>query len=193
MPISTKQRIQRIGETANVQDFARFGTRLVGRYFTEQGEPQRAYLWEVNIQNDVNPMDSLQLYARDVTLPAVENDFITKEFMGQQFYYAGKESSQKAVSVTFWDDESLSVYSYFQLWMQWLARPDDGAQAYKENYAKDFVLSMKDTTDLFETGRFKLTKAWPTSLGEVSLSYESSEIMQFTVTLAYDIKYMGAG
>lgn len=192
MAFSTFQRLNRLKERVNVRDLANFGTRFGSRYFDGQDDPQRAYLFEIKIQNPLDPFEELNLYARDVSIPEENSEPIEKHFMGKKFQYAGKEQSTKQVTINFWDDENLAVYQYFQLWMQLLHRRN-GAQIYKEQYSHDFYIILKDTTDMFENAKFKLTNAFPTSIGEVSLSYENSEVMQFQVTLAFDDKIMGVG
>lgn len=193
MPYSTLQRIQRAGETINERDLGRFGSRIAGRAFKEQNDPQRAYMWEVSILSDRNPLDNISLYAREVAIPESSNDPIVKEFMGQQFQYAGKESTSKQVTVTFWDDESLQIYAYFRNWLNWLQTPMQGGQAYKYNYMKDFQIRTKDHSDLFMSGQFYFKNCFPVNIGEVSLSYESNEIMTVPITLAYDTQIVSRG
>lgn len=188
MPRSFLQRVGRAVDSLNPRDLVSFGGRIVGRRFiTNVGEPQKTYMWEISMLSDRDPLDNMLFYGRTVTVPETQNEPVVKEYMGQRFFYSGKDMSSNVCTITFWDDQELTIYKYFKLWSQKLHVPIDGSKAFKHNYTKDFIISLKDNLDLFRTGVFTLKSAYPINIPEIQMSYDDNNVIEVSVTLQYDL------
>lgn len=159
------------------------------RYETE---PQRAYMFEITILEDgiksVTQLyaDLAKFYAKSLSIPKFSVDTITMPYLKKKFLFAGKDSSDHLLTVTFWDDEAFSIYNYMRDWYKRLDMPYTGQGLHKSNYTRSIQIKMKDTTDIATTKKIELKRAFPTEIGEVQLSYESGNIVEFSVTFAYD-------
>lgn len=166
----------------------------LGRLIRPTGEPQKKYMWEVHITNSTTDtgMKDLCFYAKQASIPQSSIDVIERNYMGQKLYYAGKDSSSKTVTITFWDDQNFAVLNYLGTWMNHVNSMWHGRQVSTKDYMRDIELHLKDTTDLFTNGIITLHQAFITELSDIELTYEDSGIFEFTATFQFNHKFMGA-
>lgn len=154
-------------------------------------EPQKAYMWEVQIKGgNVDTLSDLDAYAKTVSIPQTSVEQLVINHKATKSHYAGRDASGHTVQVTFWDDQSLTIYKYFQDWMNIILDQETGSGASRDLYAADMVIKLKDDADQAVTGAVTLTKSFPTDIGDVSLSYETSEAVEVSVTLSFDGKFV---
>jgi hypothetical protein len=178
-----KEAIARLGGLAAIQALV-----------SPTGEPLKGFMWEVHVLNHNTATDTLPnltFYARSAVIPETQIDVIEVNYLGDKYAYAGKNISAKTASLTFWDDQEFTVYSFFQNWMNTLATPILGRQVSKANYARDIVFELRDTTDLFTVARITLLDAFIMNLNDSNLDYDSSSVLSVSVNLSYDRKIVG--
>lgn len=156
-----------------------------------RGDPQFSYSWEISIRNKntnmfFNFLNNISFFAKTVTLPQTAVERIEIAFLGEKISYAGKDASSKTVTVSFWDDEQLTVYRYFRSWMNNISEANTGRQVRKSEYVGEMDIRLRHQTDLVNNGVIKLGRVFPMEISEVPLSYDSSEPMEVTVTLSFD-------
>jgi hypothetical protein len=156
--------------------------------------PQKNYLWEVHITNGgIVPvigtlLDNIKVYAKNVNVPNSSIEPIEMNFMGERIFYSGKENSSHTVQMTFWDDESGTIRRYMNQWYQLVHENYSGKSVSKINFQRTVKIRLKDNSDTIYTGVFELEGAFPIEIGDISLSYDSSDIMEIPITLQYDTK-----
>lgn len=152
--------------------------------------PQRSYQWEVSLVGLSTGSDAdLTFHAKTVSIPNSQVESIVINYKAAHSYYAGRDSSSHAVSITFWDDESGTVRSYFQRWFDELMfNPITGSQTPKNLYTADVILTLMDSSGASSTGQIVLSSAFPTEVADIGLTYDSSEPIEVTVSFMYDTK-----
>lgn len=163
---------------ANIQDVRAVNT------------PQKSYMWEVSITGlSTGSNSDLTFHAKTVAIPASQVDTSVINFKAGHVYHAGRDASGHNLSITFWDDESQTVRSFFQNWFDLLMfNPVTGSQAPKNLYTADVTIRLLDSTGAVSTAQILLSDAFPNDINDISLSYDSSEPVEVTVGFMYDIK-----
>lgn len=153
------------------------------------GNPQRAFEFEVELlANTVaGLLPILTQRVESVNIPDKTTETIEINYKGQKTIHAGRDASSHSVTVTFWDTEEREVYRFFKNWKEnGINNSSVGGGATRDEYATQMLIRTfaHDSTQV--TGTHRLTQVWPTSIGETSLSYESSEHIKVEVTFSYD-------
>ena len=151
--------------------------------------PQRAYEYEVDVFGGTfaGNLPILTQRVETVTLPSNSVDTIEVNFKGRKTLYAGRDASSHTFTVSFYDDEARDVYKFFRRWMDGSINDQiTGAGLTRDFYAGEVLIKTfaHDSTTI--TGSSRMTKCFPTEVGDVQLSYESSEHFRFDVTFAFD-------
>lgn len=156
-------------------------------------EPQHAYRWEFTVTG-IGGSSDVKFYAQSVDIPSQSQEAITKEFCGTKFHYQGKKDSADEVTVRFYDNQSLDIYRFFHMWFSLMNSSDEAiASVNPINYMKGCNITLLDTTERIATEDIFFSDAFPTSIGDVSLDYSSSEVMMFDVTLKFRQMSVGYG
>lgn len=163
---------------ANIQDIREAGI-----------PPQRAYSWEISVLSDslIGALEVLSARAMNITLPEKSHDTIEINYRSRKSRYAGRDSSPGTFTVTFWDDESGQVYNFFNNWIELgLSNSITGGGLDRSQYAAKLEATMMAHDEVTQTIKHVFDKVWPSSLGDVTLSYDTSEHASFTITFTYD-------
>ena len=172
-------------------------------------EPQHAYCWEFKMIGAGGSFDQdARLYAQEVSIPAMEQEAVVKEYRGKKIKYQGKNSSSLEIDVTFYDTQDLAMYKTIYKWFRSMNeyKKNNSIEPYgesgfislfeSEGYMKSCEITLLDTTERTQTAKYVFSDVFPVSLGEVSLDYSSSEIMTFDVKFSYfdvDVEFGGGG
>lgn len=156
-------------------------------------------MWEVSFESphsfdqrkDANS-DILYFYAVSTGLPSHMVSRITRKYIGKPYDYAGPDASPRQFRVTFWDNQDLDVYHYFQRWMFLMNDPRGKRSVIPTIYLRNATLKLKDTSDLFVIETFKFKYCFPFEISEVVLSYESSDVFSFDVMFSFEERDSGA-
>lgn len=152
-------------------------------------EPQKSYMWEISFTGGVpQQLGDIRFFAKSCTLPKRSIGQIKTEFLGLSFVNAGKEQNPNTIDVVFWDDENLTVYNFLRKWHELVLEPKYGVSHFKTDYKSIMNIKLKDTTDFIETHVFSFDEVFPMEIQDISLNYESSEIMEIRVTFSYGVQ-----
>lgn len=172
----------------DVGDLVPGGSDILGQVITNQQDPQLAYMWEVRVESSDprNFEKSIQLFARNATIPQRSVEEIRREYIGGSVVHAGHSTDPKQLRITFWDDKRLIGYRYFTDWMNTVSDPQYGRQASSLKTRKKVTLLLKDRTDFFVGVTIDFSRAIITNIGDVTLSYDESIPFLFNVSISYD-------
>ena len=150
-----------------------------------ENAPQRAYEFEVSLIGS-NSLAILTERVVSVNIPEKAVETIEINFKSSKSIYAGRDASPHTFVVTFWGEETNATYNFFSEWLDKIRQPDGTGGVTRDNYNAEMIVNRlkADSTEISAFNR--MTNVFPTNLGEISLSYESSEHMTFDVTFAYD-------
>lgn len=173
----------------------------VEKAITPVVEPQRSYMWEVSIQGlhnrkltfNPNPI----FYAKSISIPASSLDMITDKFLGETYYHVGPDSSPKTLNITFWDDQSLTVYLFLQSWYDMghsqggTAHSNAGRSAGNTFMQALVSISLKDTTDFVTILSIDFPDTMISGIEDVALDYGSSGELTVSASFVYNTKIVG--
>lgn len=151
--------------------------------------PQRAYEFGVEILGNsaTGTLPILETRVLNANIPSTSVDTIVIPYKSQNAQYAGRDSSSHTANVTFWCDEDMNPYIYFKDWMENAINNSLlGGGMSRDLYSVDMVIKQFAHDSETVTMAHRLTHVWPTEIGEISLSMESSEHAQFDVTFSFD-------
>ena len=144
--------------------------------------PQKSYMWEVEIRAlSLGTLPALTTYAKTVTIPQSAVEQIIINHKAGKAHHAGRDSAGHTVTVAFWDDETGTIRKYMH-------NPITGSGTSRDVYAATMVIKLKDSADVETTGTITLGHVFPTDMSDISLSYDSSEPIEISVTFSYDEK-----
>lgn len=156
-------------------------------------EPQHAYRWEFLVHGFLGDSEAVKFYAQNCSIPEKRNDPVKVSYCGSSFYYQGKSSSDKTLTVRFYDNQDLDIYKFIYLWYNLMTAGRENAMVNPINYMKSGEVRLLDTTERIITEQFVFQDMFPTNIGEVSLDYSASEIMTFDVTFQFNDMDVGYG
>lgn len=153
-------------------------------------KPQFSYAWEVLIRGlSTGSLEDLTFFAKSVSIPQSAVEQVIVNHKSSKSHYAGRDSAAHTVTVTFWDDENLKVFKFFQEWFDNLIiNPINGGSVPRNLYTGEMEIKLMNNEDTDTTGVVKLTNCFPIDLSDIPLSYDSSEPLEVSVTLSYDVK-----
>ena len=127
--------------------------------------------------------EDMTYLVKSANLPALTLGSVTIPWQGFEYKLAGKYTFGDW-AVTFNVDVDAKIRTYYDDWMRLIHDPVSNIHAAPDKYMKDQRLQLLggDGKTIME---YKLIGAWPSSVGDASLSYDSTEILTFEVTFAY--------
>lgn len=166
--------------------------RLTNHFINPHGEPQRAYMWEWEINGLSSNLQhqNLSFYTKAIQIPERSVERLQSKYLGKTVYYAGDDDTEKSIEATVWDDERLESLRFFDSWINHMNTPRIGASVRKERYTADVKIHLKNSFDLFTVLTVDLKEAFPFTRSVVDLSYESNEVMEYSVSLSFDTMYL---
>lgn len=192
MPFNLIQTAAQMLRNQNVQTVTRTARDLVLGYLDPVDQPQLAYMWEVSFEGLFSgDAKNLTFYAKTVAIPTMSTDVIKRFYAGQEYAYSSKDNSPRILRLTFWDNQRLDAYHYFQKWMFTMNDPQARRKVSPVNYQRRVNLDMKDTTDAFINERFVFDGVFPTEISEAVLTYDNSAEFTFDVMMHFHRRTSG--
>lgn len=195
---SLVRQIKDVGSGVTEDTAINVGTNMVRNMIKGVDEPQRNYMWHIVIRDTLEAADKhksdsedLQFYATSCTIPSSTSEPIEKRYAGIKYYKSGWDSSEKILRVTFWDDKNLKVYRYMNYWYNLTNDPRTNVAVSEKKSKKDMQVVLKDTTDLFVSETIHFLGCSPTEVGDISLTYEESNVVTFDMSFQFQNKYVG--
>ena len=150
--------------------------------------PQFSYMFEVSVAGSNFSSSGITAFAKTVSIPQVSVEQMIINHKAGKTHYAAKDASAHTVNLTFWDDESGTVYKFFNEWFELIQNPEDSSGIQRGSYIADTIIKLKDATDKTETASIVLSGSFPMEISDVQLSYDSSEAMEVNITLSFEKK-----
>ena len=103
---------------------------------------------------------------------------------------------------TFYVDSDYRVLQFFELWQDFIASGSDGQVSkhekayyhrmqYPSEYKVDTIRIQKFDKDHFRNVEYTFLNAFPVNVTSMPVSYEGAQVLECTVTFAYDRYYFG--
>lgn len=153
------------------------------------GNPQRSFEYEVSIlANTVaGSLPILTERVETVNLPEKSVETIEINYKSRKTFHAGRDASGHTVTITFWETEDREIYKFFSNWMEiGISNSVVGGGTTRDLYSTQMLIKTFAADSNTVTGTHRLTNVFPTSIGDVSLSYDSSDHLKVEVTFSYD-------
>ena len=161
----------------------------LGDFLNPRKEPQRSYMWEVEFSDPNGSTGSLvKYYAKATGIPSTMNETVKRRYAGVEYAYPGRDTSPRIFRVTFWDNQELTVYKFFEQWINLTQSGLERTKANPINYTRNIKLTLKDQSDLLPNQVFQMNGAFPTEISEASLTYTESGELTFDVMFYFDRK-----
>lgn len=151
--------------------------------------PQRAFEFEVEIlaSTAAGYLPILHQRVEQVSIPETSVETIEINYKGRKTIHSGRDSSPHTVTVTFWESQAREVYGFFKNWMELgISNSEVGGGFTRDGYATQMRITTYAADSVSPTGVNTLTNVFPTSIGDISLSYDASEHLRVEVTFSYD-------
>ena len=175
---------------SRLDDFGILPTGVSGRLPIK--DPQRTYMWEVVFRDIMAQGQFITHYAKTTSVPASMTENIKRWYNGVEYSYPGRDISPRIFRVTFWDNQDLDVYRYFQTWYSAMNEGQGRRKVNPYNFHRDIFLQMKDSSGIQYGQTFRMTNAYPTEISDVMLSYNESSEFTFDVMFSFREKIMGS-
>ena len=150
-----------------------------------KNEPFKQYTWDIILRSPVGGLESIPFRARSATIPDKVSEVFEINYKAEKASYAGRDASTKTTTLTFWDDEELSVQKALQAWKDFQLDPATGAGRSKSEYVGTGTLLLLNSAGAV-IGSYDLFNVFIENIGEIPLTYDASEPIEITVTLRYD-------
>lgn len=148
--------------------------------------PQMSYEWEVDILGPSTGGESaLTAHAQTISIPETSVDVIEINFKSEKTSHAGRTASPRTMTISFIEDQDLTVYRFFKGWLNLIHNEFDGGGVNRAAYIANIVIKQFQKDSETTTGTHSIIGAYPTTLGDVSLNYDSSEVMTVEVTFSF--------
>lgn len=178
-------------------------------YKRKSENPQRTYLWSVGLPQINTPPASttasglFNILTKKTAAAPSANDVVgliksvsasyaqfqvgKQAFQNSSWNYAQTNNTDN-LTLSFDEDQNGTVFNYFQTWQQCIVNSEDGTYYPPIAYKKPVGFMLLDTfrnvlsLDIYEG-------CFPTSIGNLSLDYETSGIVSYNVVLSVDGVY----
>ena len=141
------------------------------------------YLY-VNSPAGIVGTEEMGYLTKSTSLPATTLDTATANWQGN-VYKVGTTQTFSDWSVTVMCDPSDMIRKDFIEWVRIAHDPETNHHGTPNAYMRDQNIEHISHYDGSPIMRYKLLKAFPTSVGEISLDYGSKDLASFNVTFAY--------
>jgi len=178
--------------------------------FTIEGRQQRSdiqrnWLWEIffpRVPSFVQSIlggfinEELTLQCRSINIPGRTIESTETYFLGQKQIFPGRQVFSNQVEATFEETEDQQMFRFFNLWMETIHNIDAysifgtagvGTYLTKQEIAVPMHLRMFKYDGSLMSQKIHFINVFPSTITDVSLSYESNESVKYTVTFSYDL------
>lgn len=154
--------------------------------------PQRGYMWEVEVQDRLGYGESVGFYAKTTAIPASITEPIKGYICGTEYNYAGRDISPRILRITLFDNEHLHTWGFFDYWRMLANEGKTKRKILPKYYYRDVILNVNDVNDKVSMS-FIFRDCYPLEVGEMALSYSDSGEATFDVLLAFQSRDMKGG
>lgn len=174
-------------------------------------DPQRSYDWEARIIG-LFGRDALPFQLKQISIPERSAGIVDRYYINRKYTATTRDTSPNRITATFWDIPGTPHYLIFHRWLAAVMSKTKTMAPTVERFAsvyfgdhydsrtrnnigvseivpmdfmKEFVITLFDTSGDPQS-EMSFLQAFPISVGEVGLDYETSDVYTFTVTFAFN-------
>jgi hypothetical protein len=151
-------------------------------------EPQRAYNWEVEIVRTpvgLAASDNMKFRARGTGVPGRSFDTIDINWRWMNWKVSGRETGDKTITVRFWEGVDQMIRNALMQWATLVGDWFSGAQGDKSEVSGEIRIRLLDGKEN-TTRTVTLKNAMITAVDTVDVTYEASDVVEYTATIVYD-------
>jgi hypothetical protein len=163
-------------------------------------DPQRTFNWEVEfvdlplVAKKNYDEDDLKLRAKSATFAGRSVEPIETFYQGNKQIFPGRTNFTNSINIQFEETEDQKVTKILFDWFQKInnmnakniAFGGTGSYLFKGQVAKKMYLKMYKYNGEAMKYRIKFNNVWPQSMPDISMSYDTSDVIKFDVAFAYD-------
>ena len=146
----------------------------------------RQYLFQVILHAipGVSNASLISYFIASSASPVETSGMIPVDWMNSQIKLAGR-TTYAEWTVTVRDDANSLAYNYFKAWRRLVYETTSGQSNVPKDYKYPLDLYLLNNRGEQKRG-YKITNAWPTSIGAATLDYATESIITFPITIQYD-------
>ena len=140
-----------------------------------------------SLSSSVNP-DEIEFLIKAISFPGRSFGTTTYRSGGKFSLEVPYEMTEEPISVTFLGTNDWTPRTFWNDWINHIQSTDSYNMNYYKNFIGTVMISVYDETKQNAqrpTSQVKLHEAWPKNIGAVELGWESTELVDFTVDIAY--------
>ena len=142
-----------------------------------------------NTGGDKGSTDTWTFMCKGVTFPASTIDVATVTYMGRALNIpSNRAAAQLTTSV--YNDENMDIRNHVESWMERLnshkSNKRDASFAKILDYTAEMKVRQLKKDGTGHTKQYVFTNVWPSSCGEIALSWDTNEIQTFDITWEYN-------
>ena len=148
----------------------------------------------ISMASTVQP-STIDFLVKTVSFPARSFGSTTYRSGGKFALEVPYEMTEEPIDITFLGTNDWTARTFWNDWIDHIQSVD----SYNMNYYKDFIgtvkISVYDETEMgagSPTHQVTLHEAWPKTIGAIELGWESAELVDFDVSIAYSWWTAGA-
>lgn len=152
------------------------------------GEPLRLYNFEVlltEIPFSSFGGDQLRLRLTTASIPGLGSDPIMINSGGHEVIYPGRIRYSHNWRFELREHEDVQVTTALRDWHQAVWNRESGIQLPASDYKVDVTMQLLDAAKT-PVQIYTLIGCWPSEMGEVGLSYETSQDVRIPISFSYD-------
>jgi len=156
------------------------------------GMGARVNKYKVMLAAPVGPNDDVKIdvLCKGSSIPAKTIGQIEVWNQGRKVIIAGDAQFENAWSLTFWDDQTLSLRKSFDDWLLFIDNFDEHSRGLSDDHNSYMTSAAKvqqlSTIDNSVTAEYTFYNMWPTGISSIDLADESIDTLaEFTVDFAF--------
>ena len=137
--------------------------------------------------------EDLLVKCRSVTIPSKTVKTISTSFYGHKRIFPSSVEFSNILNVEFEETEFQTIKIFFDNWIATIEETDfrsGGRSGFRseniENYVSPIILSMLSYNGSKQSKNVTFYNCFPTSIGEVALSYSDDAFIKYNVTFSFD-------
>lgn len=151
--------------------------------------PQKNYEFEVELLGSIagGSLSYLTERVQNAVIPETSVETFDINFKGGKTPHAGRDSSPQTVTVTYFEDEANGIYAFHKNWMNnGILNQTTGSGQTRDQHSTELLIRRFAADSQTVTQKHQLTKVFPQTISEATLSYEGSEVAVVEVVYKFD-------
>ena len=134
---------------------------------------------------DTAKMSDFRYLCKGVTLPASTIEASAVTYMGRSMNIPGNRASQQ-VTTSVYNDEYMEIRNHIESWMELISSHNANKRAIGfdsiNSYTGAMAIRQLSKDGQTDTKEYEFVNCWPSSTGDLTLSWDSNDIQTFDIT-----------